>query len=188
MSIGNRVDEAFIKLVSDDLENSLIQLSIAIDATAKKKFANEKKVGKRVRRFVGEYEDLITHFSMAGRLRIFSRGGISYGDKGSLANVVYKSIRCALLHEADISEQVVFRSGTVQGMDSDKFIVTDQLLWALILILVGEKANSNQKLKHPRKMTFNGVVLELDELWGNLEKIKRLTKYLSPEELGVPAK
>ena len=186
MSIGNRIDEAYIKLVSYDLENSLIQLSIAIDATAKKKYNGEKKVGKRVRKFVEEYEDLITHFSMAGQLRIFAAGGISYGDKGSLGNVVYKSIRCALLHEADLSEQVVFKRGQLQGMDHGKFIVTDQLLWALILILVGEKANSHQKLKQNHKMTFNGVNLELNELWGKLEEIKSITNYMSPEELGVP--
>ena len=124
MSIGNRIDEAYIKLVSNDLENSLIQLSIAIDATAKKKYNGEKKVGKRVRTFVEEYEDLITHFSMAGQLRIFAGGGISYGDKGSLGDVVYKSIRCAILHEADLSQQVVFKAGKLQGMDNGKFIVT----------------------------------------------------------------
>lgn len=31
MSIGNRLDEAYIKLVSDDLENALVRLSIAIE-------------------------------------------------------------------------------------------------------------------------------------------------------------
>lgn len=187
MSIGNRIDEAYIKLVSDDLENALIQLSIAIDATAKRKYKKEKKVGKRIRKFVDEYEDLITHFSMAGQLRVFARDGISYGDKGSLGDVVYKSIRCALLHDGDISENVVFRKGQVLGMDGGKFIVTDQLLWGLILILIGEEGNSNQSLKQPYNMTFNGAVLELDELWGNLEEIKNLTGFISPEELGAPS-
>lgn len=187
MSIGNRIDEAYIKLVSNDLENSLIQLSIAIDATAKRKYKSEKKVGKRVRKFVSEYEDLITHFSMGGQLRIFAAKGIRYGEKGSLGDVVYKTIRCALLHEADISDQVVFRNGKLQGMDNGKFIVTDQLLWGLILILIGDETNSNQKLKQNHIMTFNGANLKLNELWGNLKEIKALTKFLSPEELGIPA-
>jgi len=186
MSIGNRIDEAYIKVSLNDLENALIQLSIAIDATAKKKFNGEKKVGKRIRLFIDEYEDLITHFSMAGQLRIFAKEGTLYGDKGSLGDVVYKSIRCALLHEADISDQVVFRNGQIQGMDNGKFIVTDQLLWGLLLILIGDQVNSKQKLKQQHKMNFNGVVLELNDLWGNLGGIKKLTKYLSPEELGVP--
>jgi len=185
MSIGNRIDEAYVKLVSNDLENSLIQLAIAIDATAKKKFNGEKKVGKRIRRFVNEYEDLITHFSMAGQLRIFAGGGISYGDKGSLSDVIYKSIRCALLHEADVSEEVVFRKGKLQGMDNGKFIVTDQMLWGLLLILIGDEVNSNQRLKQNHQMTFNEVVLDLNMLWGNLDEIKKLTNYLSPEELGI---
>ncbi|MCF6210278.1 MAG: hypothetical protein L3K24_06335 [Gammaproteobacteria bacterium] len=186
MSIGNRVDEAYMKLLAGDLENALIQLSIAIDATAKKKFNNEKKVGKRVKSFVSEYEDLITHLSMAGQLRIFATEGVSYGDKGDLGEVLYKSIRCDLLHEADISNQVVFKSGAVTGMENGKFIVTDQLLWGLLLILVGDKTNSNQTLKQDHKMTFNGKNLDLNSLWGNLDGIKKATGYLSPQELGVP--
>jgi len=182
MSIGDRVDEAYVKLGSDDLENSLIQLSIAIDATAKRKFKKEKKVGRRIKKFVDEYEDLIIHFSMAGQLRIFARDGIVYGKKGSLGNVVYKSIRCALLHEADISDQVVFKKGTVLGMDNGKFIVTDQFLWGLILILVGDKININQRFKIPREMIFNGVRLKLNDCWGNIEHIKTSTKYVSSNE------
>jgi len=186
MSIGNRVDEAYMKLLSGDLENALIQLSIAIDATAKKKFNNEKKVGKRVKTFVNEYEDLITHLSMVGQLRIFATGGVSYGNKGDLGEVLYKSIRCALLHEADISNQVVFKSGTMTGMENGKFIVTEQLLWGLLLILVGEETNSSQKLKQDHRMIFNDQNLDLNNLWGNLDGIKKVTGYLSPQELGVP--
>lgn len=172
MSIGNRIDEAFIKLVSGDLENALIQLSIAIDATAKRKFTKEKKVGSRVKRFINEYEDLITHFSMAGQLRVFAGGGITYGEKGNLGEVVYKSIRCALLHEADISKQVIFKCGISMGREDGKFIVTDQLLWALILILIGDETNADQTLKQRHIMKFNNVNLELSELWGDLESIK----------------
>ena len=185
MSIGNRVDEAYLKLISGDLENSLIQLSIAIDATAKKKYGNKTGVGKRVRNFISEYEDLITHLSMAGRLRLFAKNGVKFGDKGSLGNVVYKSIRCSLLHEADLSDQVVFKTGPVIGMEDGKFVVTDQLLWGLLLILVGEETNTNEVMKQNHQMQFNGNNLDLNNLWGNLAEIKKLTGYLSPEELGI---
>jgi len=185
MSIGNRIDEAYIKLVGDDLENSLVQLSIAIDATAKKKFDGEKKVGKRIRRFIMEYEDLIIHLSMAGMVRIITPDGVSYGEKEKLGDVIYKSIRCALLHEADISDKVVFRKGPTMGMDEEKFIVTDQLLWAFILIIIGDQTNLDQNLKKNHQMIFNGKSLHLNQLWGKLDEIKISTEYLSPSELGV---
>jgi len=183
MSIGNRVDEAYLKLLSGDLENSLVQISIAIDATAKKKYSKEKKVGKRIRRFVMEYEDLIIHLSMAGMVRIITPDGISYGEKGNLGDIVYKSIRCALLHEADISDRVIFKKDPMMGMESENFIVTDQLLWAFILILVGDQTNSNQNFKQDRLMTFNGSTLNLNQLWGKLEEIRVATGYISPDEL-----
>lgn len=185
MSIGNRIDEAIIKLNSNDLENALIQLSIAIDASAKKKFKNEKKVGKRVRRFIDEYEDMITHFAMSGKLKLITPKGVNYGSKGTIGSIVYKSIRCALLHEGNISRNVVFKNGPVIGMDNDKFIVTDNMLWGLVVILIGDEVNSREKLKQNHSMYCWGKTLSLNDYWGKLSELKKAADYLSPEELGL---
>ena len=183
MTIGNRIDEAIVKLSSGDMENALIQIAIAIDATAKKKYDGEKKVGKRIKTFVMAHEDYITHYQMNGRLKIITGAGIGYGDKGSLGQVVYKSLRCALLHEADISDEVVFNHGPVMGMDNGKFIVTDNLLWGLVFILIGEETNSKQRLKAAHKVQFNGTQLDLDSLWGNEKEIKMVVGYVPAELL-----
>jgi hypothetical protein len=185
MSVGNRLDEAIVKLYSNDLENALIQVSIAIDATAKKKFKNEKKVGNRIRLFVNEHEDLINHFAMNGQLKLITPGGVQYGSKGTIGQIMYKSIRCALLHEGDISSNVVFKNGPVIGMEDDKFLVTDNMLWGLVVILIGEEVNSREKLKQNHTIQCWGKSLALNEYWGNMAALKNAANYLSPEELGI---
>ena len=187
MAIGDRIDEAIVKLIANDYENALVQISIAIDATAKKKYNGEKKVGIRVRKFVDENEDLLTHCTMNGQLKFVAtgEGEVRYGDKGRIGQVVYKSIRCALLHEADISDNVVFLQGPTLGIHEGKFIVSDNMLWGLVLILVGDQTNKNQKLKGTHSVRCFGVTLEINKLFGKLEKIKELTKYMPPPNIAI---
>jgi hypothetical protein len=182
MSIGNRIDEAIEKLKSGDFENALIQISIAIDATATKKFNNEKKVGKRVRNFIMEYQDYLMHFQMDGRVKI-ATAAIYYGDKGSLGDVLYKSIRCALLHNADISDQVVFKPGSIMGMEYGKFIVSEKLLWGLVLILIGQEVNARQSLKSLHKAYYDNTEISLNDMWGKEEAIKSLVHYVPIEDV-----
>ena len=200
MSIGNRIDEAIEKLKSGDFENALIQISIAIDATATKKFNNEKKVGKRVRNFISEieeteavsrtfarnfimeYQDYLMHFQMDGRVKI-ATAAIYYGDKGSLGDVLYKSIRCALLHNADISDQVVFKPGSIMGMEYGKFIVSEKLLWGLVLILIGQEVNARQSLKSLHKAYYDNTEISLNDMWGKEEAIKSLVHYVPIEDV-----
>jgi len=178
MSIGNRIDEAIVKLISHDYENALVQISIAIDATAKKKFNNEKKVGLRIRKFINQHESIITHFSMLGSFKIECKGNVIYGDKGSIGNIAYKSIRCALLHEGDVSKNITFKEGVTMGMENNKYIVTDNMLWGLVLILVGEEVNKNQSLINKHQVTCFGKTIDIGSQWGNLEEVKRLTNYV----------
>ncbi len=103
---------------------------------------------------------------MAGKVRSITSRGVSYGVKGSLSDITYKALRCALLHEAEVSDHAVFKHGQLLGMEDDKYIVTDQFLWGLILVLVGEECNASQALKEDRFMTFNGIQIPLNKLWG----------------------
>lgn len=178
MTIGKRIDEAYEKLVAKDFENALIQLSIAVDSTAKNVFTNEKKVGKRIRSFISQNEDLLTHYSMNGSLRIFATGGIYYGDQGRLEEVFYTSIRCALLHEGTVEQKIAFKVGTITGMDDGRFIVTDQMLWGILILVVGEPVNSNQKLVSEKTIRMGEEKYYLSQFWGRSDLIKQITGVL----------
>jgi hypothetical protein len=182
LSIADRVDKAISDLYAGDFENSLIQISIAIDATGKRR-TPRAGVGERCRTLINENEDLIFHFAMDGRLKIIATEGVQFGDRGNLGQVLYKSVRCALLHEADVSNHVKFASGLLLGQDEGKFIITERMLLGLILVVVGDATNLKEQMKSNHIITYNQVNLPINELWGRLPIIKYLADYKEPSEM-----
>ena len=104
-TIGRRIDTAIGHLINKDFENALIQVCIAIDGTAKKKWQSYKP-GKRIRTFIDEYEAFIYQFASSGYLKLRGtgnqKGKIFLND--SLPNILYKSIRCILHHGDEIGD------------------------------------------------------------------------------------
>lgn len=68
MSIGNRINEALEKLQKRDYENSLIQICIALDATAKKEYPGLGSA-KRCKKFIEDNMSFITRVAF-GKLEI----------------------------------------------------------------------------------------------------------------------
>lgn len=175
MAIADRIDKALQDLRIGDFENALIQISIAIDATGKKR-KSKSGVGERCRYFIKENEDFIYHFVMDGRLKVEKGGRIMFGG-GELGQVLYKSARCALLHEGDISNSVVFERGFKLGQKENKFIITDNMLFGLLLTIVGEPKNSNETMKNEHSISYKNKNIEINKYWGKLEQLKTLTEY-----------
>ena len=63
MPVTDRVIGCINKYNSNDLENALIQVCIALDGTAKKEYPKIKKVGERFRAFIKANMDIITFFT-----------------------------------------------------------------------------------------------------------------------------
>ena len=63
MPVADRVIECINKYNSNDLENALIQICIALDGTVKKEYPDIKKVGERFRAFIKANMDIITFFT-----------------------------------------------------------------------------------------------------------------------------
>jgi len=68
MSISNRIEEAFDKLQMQDYDNALIQICIALDATAKKEYPG-KGNAVRMKSFIKDNIAFITRFAF-GKLEI----------------------------------------------------------------------------------------------------------------------
>ena len=177
MSRGDRLDEAVIKLSDGDLENALIQISTCLDATAKIKYP-ECGVGQRIRRYVEENIRFIFHVMTAGT--VVFQANVTFGSFGNLPNVVYKTIRCGLLHDADLSETVSYKTGLYVGMDDGRFIVTDSMLWGLVLLLIGDEANAGERLKSPKMFRAFGTDIALDSMWGRIEDIEHIVGFPLP--------
>jgi hypothetical protein len=177
MAIADRIEKAILDLKIGDYENSLVQISIAIDATGKRRKSNSK-VGERCREFINENCNFIFHFAIDGRIKVSNGGKITFGDHGDLGHALYKSVRCALLHEGDISSTVVFEKGFILGQRDNKLIITDCMLIGLILAIVGEPLNLREKMKQELAISYEGKAINVNEFWGKHGEIKKITDYI----------
>lgn len=178
MAISARIDEAIKKLVAKELENALIQLSIAVDASGKKKNSKDG-VGKRCREFILEHEGFIHFLGINGMLKSTAKPMMTYADKGDFGQVFYKLIRCALLHEGDVSKNIHFVEGPTLGMHEGKVIINDYLLWGLVLSLIGDEINSTEKMVSNHQINYGGTEIKLNEMWGKLSEIHAATGFSS---------
>jgi hypothetical protein len=178
-AIGNRIHEAISKVAAGDLENALIQVSIAIDASGKKKRPN-KGVGVRYKEFIRDHESLI-YFMIVG-IKSSAKPVMSFplnnGDTIDIAHAYYKSVRNGLLHDGEIGDNLEVVEGNVIGYKDEKISISTTILWALILAVVCDPINANEKLEGTHTLTTSkGNKIHIHESWGKQEDVYELTGY-----------
>jgi len=176
--ISKRVETAIWHLSERDFENALIQISIAIDGTAKKKFPNEKKVGERIKKFITEYERFIYQFISFGTLNM-PAGSISIQKK--LPELVYETIRCALLHGDDDFEKyiVIKEEEMILGVRKGRVIITPGYITGFLFSVIVDSVNKNEHCISNPVFGINGKPpVKINNLWGNLTEVKKYTGYI----------
>ena len=178
MPVADRVKESIDKLNEGDPINALIQVCIAIDATSKKEYPGQKP-GQRFKAFLKKNQPFITRLS-TGKLEI--GGSIIFTTKGrvkSLEEVLYKLVRCCLLHEGDLSEEVEITKNNVLGMTATgKVLVSENLIIAMVGAVVGSPVNIKEKIPDGYTIGLSGTDLRIDinSLWGKREYIHELVR------------
>ena len=177
-AISKRIDTAIKHLSEKDFENALIQISIAIDKTAKKKYGI-KEVGKRMKRFVKEYENFIYQFATGGHLFIGTGAKIIINGE-ELHDTVYKSIRCALQHGDELEDKIQIDNEIgLLGSQNGKVIINSGHIDGLLFAVIADEVNKHESCdsnpiysRHPRE------IIVINELWGNIEKVEEITGYM----------
>lgn len=181
MAIADRIDEALQKMAADDFEAAAVQISIAIDATAKAIYPKNYKVGQRFKALVDDNEEFILFVAMGCGTRFVLRGdgALEFGEKGRLSQVLYKYVRSSLIHEGELDEGVVLRAGSVIGIDEARFILGSEMLTGLILLLLGLPVNKRQVLRNQHEIIFRGQRFSAQSLWGRLDYIQQVAGFHS---------
>jgi hypothetical protein len=174
MAIGDRVYEAFEQLAAKNYESATIQVSIAVDATAKAKYGKKLGSGKRFCRFIEEHREFI-YFVAGGcgpRLVFKNNADIVFGEKGRLSEVLYKFLRNPVIHEGGLADGVVFQEGPVVGHDNGKFIIMPAMLIGTLLCVIGERSNAAQHLNMEIRLEICGRAFPVSQIWGALDRVK----------------
>jgi hypothetical protein len=192
MAISDRVEEAITKLLVKDYENAIVQIAIALDSTSKRAYGGNK-VGVRFRRFITENEEFIIYVALGCGPRFYyegeakEKGAFRFGTRGTLANVIYKYVRNSLLHEGDLSADVVLKEGAVMGHEGDKFILGSEMIMGLLLSVIGAPVNAHERLSKACTFSRGGANLPLEELWGKLDAIKKAIDFLKKPSIKTNA-
>ena len=181
MAVRDRIKEAIDKLSKGDYENALIQVCIAVDATAKKEYPG-KKTSHRCKKFLRKNQAFITKVGL-GLLEI--HGDIFFGPSDSvdkkrdksLEEVLYKLVRCSLLHEGKLAEEVEFTTKNIFGISREGVIILPiNMIWAIILAIVGSEVNAKERLLAYSTISIGKTTIRLNELWGKKKKIYMIAR------------
>jgi len=150
MSIGKRVAEAIQKMSTGDSEGALIPTSIAVAATAQKQFPH-KKNNESYKRFIRHYLPTITRASLGGLSTTGLRFRYSHPDikaapdgTASIEQILYHSVRCGLLHNAQLPKGLSVTSEGKIGVENGILVLPDSLVFGLLLAVVISPMNANE--------------------------------------------
>ena len=169
MSIADRVTECINKYNANDLENSLIQLCIALDGTAKKEYPQIKKVGERFKAFVKANQDIIAFFTFNTCVFVDCQFG-----QYTIEQFIYKVLRCGLLHEGEVSAMFKFvEAGEPISIGDNQWCFPKTFIFGALLAVIGARSNSKQSVDQQLGLTIMGNRLTINELWGHAELVRK---------------
>lgn len=169
MAISDRVRECIDKLNANEYESALIQLSIAFDGTAKKEYPRIKKVGERFKAFLKANQDIITYFTFGGVIFIDCEV-----DGYTLEQIIYKVLRCGLLHEGSIPGEIEFVDELVWGRPGGKWRLPKSYVLGGLLAVIGANNNAGERVPEHYVVVIKGNRYQVNQLWGNSELIRRI--------------
>lgn len=167
-TISRRISTSIKNFIESDFENALIQVCIAIDATARKK-GYGKKNAKRIKKFIGYNEAFIYKIATSGAL-ILSGGSFQIQGK-KMPEIIYKLIRCTLLHGDELENYVLIKEGNNQiGIEGEKIIINTGHIFALILTVILDYINRDEFCDLNHWLRWKEINLRVNELWGDESK------------------
>jgi hypothetical protein len=203
MGIESFLLDALQRFQEKNYPAAMAAACMALDATAKHEYKKastrrakrRRRVAKRQSRtacpphwaeFVQENLDIIMLIGFGGLIRVtHAAPGRTLGlpapqdpALGStcipLEDIIYKSIRCSLIHTTELPPNVQFTEEALYGVRSGVSYIPVLFIGALILAVIGAPTNASCSLGSSFTMTVLGTNLALDELWGNADKIRKL--------------
>lgn len=177
MTIAARIQECSAKLAIGDAENAFIQLAIAIDGTAKLLYPG-KKTSERCKRFLKDSLPFILwSLSNGAPAKTTSLSFEIWTSSESTAyiefeDLVYKVMRCSLLHEGVLSEKVEFVNASYVGTLNGKMQFPLALLGSLLFAVIASPVNERQLVPESITFTFGKTNVPINHMLGSLEKTK----------------
>jgi hypothetical protein len=185
MSISNFVTDAFDLLKAGRDETALLTISSAVDTSAKHQYKHLKNVGDHFRTFFDDNLALITTSGIGIKItgRIFVPG--EFGDlprverdergNANLRDLFYEALRCSLVHESKIHNNIVIGKSPELGLTEDgKLHFPKAMIIGIALAVIGLPCNRNLGMSPNYAISVGGKEYNLNDFWGKRYAILRL--------------
>jgi len=175
MSISNFIEASLNHFHNEEYDISLALASSAVDATASKcgyKGGNNQKY----KHFLKDNMRTIIEFGFPGlsasgiKIKCHNIKNLKTDENNmiDIENIIYHTIRCGLIHQCDISNEIEFTKETIIGDFVDKFKIPQNLVLGLIVSVVLAECNKDEKLNKSYSIVnpMTQESFELNSLFG----------------------
>jgi hypothetical protein len=162
-SISRRMEDSVKAFMNEDYETSLIHYFPALDKTAKRRRPSEG-VGNRIRNFLDDELDIISHVATRNILRIEC-------DGLSIPQAIYKFGRTSIAHEGELDSRLNFNNKSGMSI-GQTWNLPPSFITGLILSVVIAPENVSEKFENEYKVNIQGTEFNVSELWGQRQKIR----------------
>ena len=171
------IDDALRHITDGDYRSALLAISAAVDRTAKNKY-REKKPGKRIKRFVREYQTLIYMCWTVGSLYVHPKATVSFLNGKEIDNVFYKLLRNPAVH-GDEFESIAFREDRgIIAIEDGRLHINRDLLIGFLLSVIVDKTNATERCAKQWMIKLDDkVVIDVNTAFGNIHYVQSLTGF-----------
>lgn len=99
-----------------------------------------------------------------------------------MPEMLYDVVRCTAVHEAGLPDNLRFTAQPViqTGLDGE-LVLPISVIYGLLIAVVASSKNADEKAGGNPCFSFGGKSVQINELWGNREKV---AAFLSNEKHG----
>jgi len=175
MSIGKQVTDAINKMQLSDYEGALFAICAAIEATAKKEFAQRGR--EAYKKFVHENFGLITEVGLGSTILnlylSFDHPELKKNSAGSykFEDILYHVVRCGLYHDASLPNDLRFTDEKKIRYDNGALILPAAIIYGLIMAVVVSPANQNESADKWCVLNFGDFPIPISRLWGRRHEL-----------------
>lgn len=162
-SISRRMEACISAFQNGDYEAALIQYFPALDKTAKRRRPKEG-VGSRIRSFLDDELDIISHIATRNILRV-SCDGLSFPE------AIYKFGRTSIVHEGELDKRLNFDNQNGLSIGQTWNLPSTFIIGLIVAVVIAPE-NKNEKFSRQYVVRIHGEDFNLSEMWGGRQVIR----------------
>ena len=162
-SISRRMESCVKAFMDNDFETALIHYFPALDKTAKRRRPSER-VGNRIRNFLDDELDVISHVATSNIFRIEC-------DGLSIPQAIYKLGRTSIAHTGELDPRLNFDNNSGMSI-GQTWNLPPSFITGLILSVIIAPENAGEKFEQNYMVSIHGTEFNVSELWGDRQQIR----------------